>query len=973
MSAMAEPARQVAKGTGAGHSTVVGAVALMYFLSGLCSLIDEVVWVRLLKLTFGNTVYATSIVVSVFMGGLALGSYVMSRCADRVKRRLRLYAQLEFLAAISALSIPYVLRAVDWVYRWVYLHAPSWLMLPVQVVLSAGILLVPTMVMGSTLPLLGRYVALLEARVGKLVGRLYALNMLGAALGCFLAGFVLIRAIGVMPTLYVAAFVNLLVAIGGWALSFLDFSAVSPPRTDEDANVEPGEEGAPIAEPSNGRPSYLLAAGVFASGLVCIAYEVLWMRSIVFPLGGTTYVFAAVLTTYLLGNVLGVWVGSRLAGSVKRPGMVFGLSLSLLGILGIAYVPALATWHFGVGPQVLAFFRTFLTDPRLSTMALPILYTFFLLVVPSTVMGIGFPLALQQWCAQRDRAGRTTGIVYGINTTGGVLGGLAAGFVFIPLLGVQWSMVVLGLALLWLGAALVCRFSGTEHPGLKLSFPAVILVISLLALAIPTDIFVRWFGHMPGNERVGFKEGITTTVAVHREKGSGELALSTSGVKVAGDSRDLFRIPQKVLGHLGILLNTKTEAVLSVGFGCGETTECMSRHPLERIDAVEISPELVAMALEHFSHLNLGEVLHEKVNVYYMDAKNYLHLTDRKYDLIVNDCINPKQFAENASLYTREYLDSARARLNPGGIFGTYLPVGELPISCIDSILGTMAESFPYLTVWLPVSAPSDYYDFFYIAGSADSQRFSPAYIDRTLSRPAIRESASYLNFIDSRYVLSCYLGDRDDLARYLREYRPNSDYTPFVEFCPDQAEERPEKLHWLASFASETAGNSLDRYLDWTGMTDDERDAWQDDYEEFREVSSYLLRMRGKGMGLAYVLQDLHDAAKIRPDHKSLHQQERLLLGSVRERAATQLSHASQIAAQVDTLLSRRPEIGVAWLVRSYAAQALDDSETAIDAARKALALAPDSVQVQENLEALIRSSGSSNGAERPPVRQTE
>lgn len=956
------------------HSTVVIAVMLVYFLSGLCSLIDEVVWVRLLKLTFGNTVYATSIVVSVFMGGLALGAYVMSRFADRVKRRLRLYAQLELLATISALSIPFVLGAVDWVYRWVYLHAPSWLLLPVQVVLSAVILLVPTMVMGSTLPLLGRYVARLEARVGKLVGRLYALNMLGAALGCFLAGFVLIRAIGVMPTLYVAAFVNLLVALGGWVLSLVDFSAASSPWAGGDGRPVSSEAGTPTGEPRDGGEfSYLLTAAVFASGFVCIAYEMLWMRSLVYPLTGTTYVFSAVLTIYLLGNVLGVWVGSRLADRVARPAMAWGFSLAFLGVLGIVYVPVLVYWHFGVAPQVLAFFRTFLTDPRLTTLALPILYTFFLLLVPSATMGIGFPLALQQWCARRDRAGRTTGIVYGINTTGGVLGGLVAGFVLIPRLGVQLSMLVLGLVLLWLGAALVFRFRRTERPALKLALVAVPLAVSLLALAIPSDIFARWFVAMPGNETVGFKEGITTTVSVHRDKEDNELTLATSGVKVAGDSRDLFRIPQKVLGHLGILLSTKTKAVLSVGFGSGETTRCMGLHPLERVDAVEISPELVAMALKHFDHLNLGKALHDKVNVHYMDAKNYLHLTDQRYDLIVNDCINPKQFAENASLYTSEYFDSARARLNRGGIFGTYLPIGELPISCIQSILGTMSESFSCLTIWLPVSAPSDFYDFFYLAGSDEPQSFSPAYIDRELARPEVGESASYVNFTDSRYVLSCYLGDRDDLARALPEYRRNSDYRPFVEFCPDESEKRPAKLYWLTSFLSGMRGNSLYRYLDWTGLTDEQRDAWGKDYERFRKVSFYLLRMRGEGMGLTYVLQDLHDAAKVMPDHRSLVQHRKLYLERAKERIFSQHSEASQVAEQVDDLLARRPEIGVAWLVRSYAAQALDDLETAIDAARKALALAPDSVQAQENLETLLRRSGSADGAARPPVRQTE
>jgi spermidine synthase len=167
-------------------------IMLIYFASGACSLIDEVVWVRLLKLTLGNTVYASSIVVSMFMGGLALGALIMSRYSDRVKEHLRLYALLETLVTISALLLPWALKLADNVYIWFYrTYDPTHgQLLIVQVIISAAILLVPSMIMGSTLPLLGRFVTALENEAGHLVGKLYALNTLGAAAGCFLAGFI---------------------------------------------------------------------------------------------------------------------------------------------------------------------------------------------------------------------------------------------------------------------------------------------------------------------------------------------------------------------------------------------------------------------------------------------------------------------------------------------------------------------------------------------------------------------------------------------------------------------------------------------------------------------------------------------------------------------------------------------------------------------------------------------------------------
>ena len=181
-------------------------VMLIFFCSGMCSLVDEVVWFRLIKLTLGNTVYASSVVVSVFMGGLALGALVMSRWADRVRRPLRLYAVLEIAVASVTVVLPVALGAVDGIYRllFVRLQSSPQAVVVAQVFLSSSILLVPTVLMGSTLPLLGRFVTTLQDQIGSRVGRLYAINTLGAATGCFLAGFVLMRSIGVLPTLYVS-------------------------------------------------------------------------------------------------------------------------------------------------------------------------------------------------------------------------------------------------------------------------------------------------------------------------------------------------------------------------------------------------------------------------------------------------------------------------------------------------------------------------------------------------------------------------------------------------------------------------------------------------------------------------------------------------------------------------------------------------------------------------------------------------
>jgi len=928
-------------------------IMLIYFCSGVCSLIDEVVWVRLLKLTLGNTVYASSIVVSMFMAGLALGALVMSRYADRTTRPLRIYAFLEVIATVSALSLPWLLRVADGAYRWYFARmnpSPTHLLV-VQAAVSAGILLLPAMVMGSTLPLLGRYVTTLQQRVGRLVGRLYALNTFGATVGCFLAGFVLIKAFGVMGALYIAAAVNLLVALGGWVLSRSHDAKPAPP---EEPLAPPSAEPAGLTRYA-GRKQYVLMLAFFLSGLVSIGYELIWMRSIIFMLGGFTYVFSAVLTIYLLGNVIGAWIGSRLSKRLTNPAVGFGISLACLGLLGVFYIPWMVTWNGSIASHVAAALSGLLSRPGAKATFGPMLHSTALFLAPALTMGIGFPLALQAWSNFRHKVGQTTGTVYAVNTIGAVLGGVVTGFVLIPLLGVQLSIIVLGLGAIWLGVAMVQLFAVDIAVRQRIGCVVVAVVLTMMAVRIPPQLFTYQFIGSKGRKLLAVKEGVTTTVSVHQNT-QGLRMLATSGIKVAGDARGVFRIPQKMLGHFGILLNSNTAQVLSVGYGAGETTACMSLHDLDRIECVEISPELVEMALKFFSHINLGDKLHEKVNMIYMDAKNYLHVTDNRYDLIVNDCINPKLFAGNASLYTIEYLRDALDHLNPGGMFATYLPVTEMPISCTNSVLGTICEVFPYVTVWFPTTAPSGY-DFWYVVGSSQPQMFSPRYIDEQLSKQAVRKSAGLMNLVNSHYVLSCYIGDQDDLRRYLTNYTVNSDYRPFVEFASDDNEPRLVKKKWFAEFLAKVRRGGIGKHIDWTGMLPDQRDKWIQEHKAFYTASTWLLKSRVQE-NLLWQLANSYEALAAVPDHPGLIQQTDMALAQIFVRLGRGLP-VDVAMSEVDKALATAPEFGAGWVVKSWALQATGRMDEALDAAGKALQYLPGSVHVQDNMGRLLVNLG--------------
>ncbi len=807
-------------------------IILIYFVSGVCSLIDEVVWVRLLKLTLGNTVYAASIVVSMFMGGLALGALIMSRYSDQVKNRLRLYALLETLVTVSALLLPIGLKQADQVYIWFFrAYQPShWQLLIVQVIISAGLLLVPSMLMGSTLPLLGRFVTSLEKETGHLVGKLYALNTLGAAAGCFLAGFVLIRAFGVMGTLYTAAALNLLVAFGGWFLS--RYSEKVEQQADPVAQAR-----APKEVKTRDRKFYLLIAAFFMSGLISIGYELLWMRSIVHLLGGLTYVFSAVLTIYLLGYVIGVGIGSRLVKRLKNPAGGFAVTLSLLGLCGVFYLPVLILWTAKVQPLIPAASQTLYSWLPISPVLIwPLVICLCLFMAPAIIMGIGFPLALQEWANHVHKVGKSTGTAYGANTLGAVIGGVVTGFVFIPLLGLQISISILGLAGVWIATALWVSFAGDGKAVWRGTFLGGATLLTILAVLMPPNLFdvmVAISNPDTRDELVAVKEGLTTTVSLRRAQ-NGSLELFASGESIAGDNAPL-RADQKALGHFGVLLNTKAKKVLSVGFGSGETTACLAQHELETIDCVEIAPEVVEMSLEYFRHINLGDDLDKRVNMIYMDAKNYLHLSDAKYDVIVNDSIHPRHFAENASLYAKEYFEAAKQRLSDDGIMVSWLPTYKMPQSVFQSIIGTLMDVFPHVTVWYvtPQTAP-----LVLIVGSKQQQYVSLKHIDDQLLNEGVRDSLAVIGIKSSMDVLSCYLGDERDYKKPVAGFSVNSDYRPFVEFTTDKV---TSQLELFTRFAKDVRSDSVFEHIDWTGIGKDDKARRLAYFRKLHKATQYL------------------------------------------------------------------------------------------------------------------------------------
>ena len=675
------------------------------------------------------------------------------------------------------------------------------------------------------------------------------------------------------------------------------------------------------------------------------------MRSIIHLLSGFTYVFSSVLTIYLLGNVIGTAIGSGLVKTLKVPALGFAATLFLLGLCGIFYLPVMVLWSSRLMPEINR--QIALTShviPFSTFLVRPLVQSAFLFLIPTIIMGIGFPIALQAWTNHVHKVGRSTGTAYAANTIGAVLGGIIVGFVLIPLGGLQFSVTILGLAGIWVAGILSMLFVRSRQKVARFSLVTAACALTIAAALIPKNLFdivVRDNPElMKSLKLLDVKEGTTTTVSLLRNTDDDTLYLYTSGQRVAGDTF-FWRGDQKMLGHFGILLNKNAKKALSIGFGSGESTACFALHKLDRADCAEIAPEIVRLSLKYFRHINLGDRLNDEINMIYMDAKNYIHLTDVKYDAIVNDSIHPRSFADNASLYTKEYFESARDHLDKGGLFLSWIPSHNVETTeVVNSIIGTMMDVFPHVTIWFMTTDPMRYY---VVVGSLEPQYFSPKHIEEELDKDGVRDSLSVININNSMDVMTCYIGDKEDLKRNIKSYKVNSDYTPFIEFSTDDRLAGDGKF---VEFIHDVRRNSVYRHIDWEGFNEEEKEQWLSKFEKLYETSTYLVLTLGTNDPLEQIRYCMKGLAII-PDNPALLDVKYRFEQNVFSLSSRFIDEkVPQAALNLgDALLKIDQKSALGWIIKSAALEKMNDKKQAYQAAQIAVSLGPDITDVHAQM----------------------
>lgn len=740
---------------------LLAVVAGLFFASGACALIYQVLWLRLLALVFGVTVYAASAVLAAFMAGLAVGSYVAGRVAPRLGAPLAAFGLVELAIGVTAAATPVAFEALRdlWIGVAPSLPASPALLTAVRLLCALLVLIVPTSLMGATLPLvvssaLGRPEAL-----GSRIGLLYTVNTAGAIVGALVAGFYLISGVGVTDSFRLAASVNI-----GVGLTAIGLSRWAAP-----ANATAGPSTALAPQPSGsllGERQERLVLWVFAaSGLMSLALEVTWFRMLVVILRPTAYAFTLMLATVLFGIAVGsAIVTPLLARRIRWVLVLAGLQLAI----SLAAVLSFNTMARAEDLQALT--RPLLERLGVDAYLTPIVTATVAAMLPTTLfLGAAFPIGLRLWTgdAGREEAGRRVGVFYSLNVCGAILGSLAAGFFLLPLFGMRASLIAISAIALASSVALAMssyRASPNAAGFLALVGPVAFVMSALNAV----DPFVVALGPSARAERVLWRdEGVQTTVAVHERRAvPGPMRIMyLDGMHQANDSGPTAFVHQRI-GALPMLLHPNPRRALVIGLGGGATAGALARYPGVHVDVVELSREVIRGAT-FFSNINFNLLERPNVRVRVDDGRNHLLVSRDKYDVITADIILPRH-AGAGSLYSAEYFRLVRRSLRDGGLAVQW--IGSEGDTEYKLIMRTFLSVFPHTTLWGDGSL---------MVGSLGPFAMKRSDFDARREQPGFRDVFDW----DFETMRRLYLAGPKELKAFVSEGPILTDDRPVVEY----------------------------------------------------------------------------------------------------------------------------------------------------------------------------------------------
>jgi spermidine synthase len=743
---------------------VLPVLLLLFVGSGCAALIYEIVWFQLLQLVIGSSAVSLGVLLGTFMGGMCLGSLFLARVISARHHPLRVYAYLELGIAVCGFLLLFGMPLLGGVYF-------AWGGLGVTGILLRGVaasicLLPPTLLMGATLPAMSRWVESTPEGVSWL-GFFYGGNIAGGVIGCLLAGFYLLRVHDSLVATFAAVALNVLVAVIALVL------AKATPHTEA---VVP-----PVAiERGSGAWAVYVAIGL--SGMTALGAEVIWTRLLSLLFGGTVYTFSMILAVFLLGLGIGSSLGSALAGRLARPRLALGWCQMLIcvALAWSAYMLTQSLPYWPINPAISSnpWFNFQLDFVRCMWAILP----------GAILWGASFPLALASVATGGKDPARLVGGVYAANTLGAIIGSVTASLLLVHWLGSQRAQQVL-IIISAVSALLMLESAAAEAESKKsrFQFAGTLLLAAAMAGAV---LLARTVQPVPGvfvaygryaatrlgeSEVIYMGEGWNASVAVTRLS-NGVLNYHNAGKVQASSEPQDMRL-QRMLGHMTTLIPKNPASVLVIGCGAGVTAGAVSVDPaVKRLTIAEIEPLVPAVVSRYFAQHNFDVVANPKTHVVLDDARHFLLTTDEKFDAITSDPLDP-WVKGAAMLYTKEFFETVKAHLNPGGAVTLFVQLYESNTAAVKSEIATFLEVFPGGVVWGNTNNGAGYD--LVLLGQAEPTRIDVEAVQQRLSQAEmlpVARSLGEIGMYSAVDLFSNYAGTKTDLAPWLADAIINRD-----------------------------------------------------------------------------------------------------------------------------------------------------------------------------------------------------
>jgi spermidine synthase len=790
-------------------------IGILFIASGFAALIYQVTWFKYLSFFVGNTTYSQAIVLAAFMGGLAIGNYYFGKTVDKSSKPILLFAKLQIIIGIYAFSFPSFWQLLtDFLASFSSNNNISYeIIFAIKLITASILLLIPTTLMGGTLPILVKFLSSKLDDSAQNISALYTVNSLGAIFGALMAGFYFIPNWGLKESLYFAALIDLLIGV----VSIITFyrekvKIIPPPKNSQKLDLFK------IYTPRQ-RDIAIAIAGI--SGLTAFIYEVCWVRVFMPVWGSSTYSFSLMLVSVISGITLGSFFLSFIINKIKDLMMFLAICQLAIVISLVATLPL-----YGRIPYWFWQFAYYFTENNLSYnsfLLAQFLICFIVLLLPNIFLGMSLPIAARIAASGISSLGKAVGSAFSINTIGCVIGSLLTGLFLIPYIGTQKSIEI-GLVLNLITGT-IALFNVTN---IKKSFIAFLIVpITLITFIYlfagpewnklitlseinrkikenrpPPNSFVDYLDFIKTDNPniLYFKEGKSATVFITEH--SKQISLIINGKTDASSVGDMPT--QVMIGQIPMILHPKPESVLIVGLGSGTTAGSVLTHPVKNVKILEVSSEVVE-ASSFFNHVNNKPLEDPRVEMIIEDALSFIKFEQSTYDIIINQPSNP-WISGIGNLFATEFFEIAKKKLNPGGILAQWFHVYEMDKNTLQLLLRTFSNSFKYVTLWQTLSSD------ILIIGTNDPQNIDYSMLKNKIAIPEVKKDLERIQIYNPFAFLSLYMFNQDNLKLYAGPGVLNSENNPLLEYWAPKAYFSKEKF--LDFFALDEKNKGFNSFM---------------------------------------------------------------------------------------------------------------------------------------------------------------